>query len=85
MYGNTARPYIAFTRHVSCDIADQITPNQSATGQAFAQIGRLHLPPALLQAPGLLAPHLALFSLAADCSGARSMKSRGNLQRAVHG
>lgn len=49
------------------------------------QIGRLHLPPALLQAPGLLAPHLALFSLAADCSGARSMKSRGNLQRAVHG
>lgn len=48
---------------------------------ALPQVGRLHLPPALLQAPGLQAPHLALFSLTADGSATRSMKSRGNLQR----
>lgn len=45
------------------------------------QVGRLELPPALLQAPGLQSPYLSLFSLTADGSGARSMKSRGNLQR----
>lgn len=46
-----------------------------------SQVGRLELPPALLQAPGLQSPYLSLFSLTADGSGARIMKSRGNLQR----
>lgn len=48
------------------------------------QVGRLSLPPALLQAPGLQSPYLALFSLTSDASASRSMKSRGNLLRAVH-
>jgi polynucleotide 5'-hydroxyl-kinase GRC3/NOL9 len=46
------------------------------------QVGRLELPPALLQTGGALSPYLALFSLATAGTGAGANKSRNNLQRA---
>ena len=46
------------------------------------QVGRLELPPALLQTTGLQSPYLAAFSMSAEASGSKEMKSRGNMARA---
>lgn len=43
--------------------------------------GRIELPAALLQAPGLVSPYLSRFCIPAEGTGAAAMKSRGNLLR----
>jgi polynucleotide 5'-hydroxyl-kinase GRC3/NOL9 len=45
-------------------------------------VGRLELPPALLQTARHLSPYLSLFSLATSGTGAGASKSRNNLARA---
>jgi len=46
------------------------------------EVGRLELPPALLQTKKYLSPYLALHSLASSGTGAGAIKSRNNLLRA---
>lgn len=46
------------------------------------EVGRLELPPALLQTKKFLSPYVALHSLAASGTGAGVIKSRNNLLRA---
>ncbi len=50
-------------------------------GVEVLQVGRLELPPSLLQCGALQSPYLALGCLAAGASGAGTIKARNNLQR----
>ena len=54
-----------------------------AQGVSVLQVGRLELPPELLQGGGFAAPYLSVGSIAADGTGAGAVKSRNNLLRAA--
>lgn len=47
------------------------------------QVGRLELPPELLQAGAFASPYLSIGSMAAGGTGAGVIKSRNNLLRAA--
>ncbi len=47
------------------------------------QVGRLELPPELLQGGGFASPYLSIGSIAAAGTGAGAIKSRNNLLRAA--
>ena len=65
-----------------CPISMSACPRSNLHRRASAaQVGRLELPQALLQSPGTQSPYLAPFSLSAEGSGSKIMKSRGNLAR----
>ncbi len=46
-------------------------------------MGRLELPPELLQGGGFVSPYLSIGSIAAAGTGAGAIKSRNNLLRAA--
>ena len=65
-----------------------LTPCEDAEVEAGVRslaLGRLALPPALLQGGGFHSPYLALGSVQAEGSGSAAMRSRNNLHRAGAG
>lgn len=61
-----------------------VTPLSEAALQDVdtLQLGRLELPPVLLQTSRFMFPYMSLFSMSASGTGAGAVKSRNNLLRA---